>query len=97
MAGDDLGYFHQALFERQRHVLGVRVHHDADERGHAKPQRLGREDGLVAGDVAVVLQQLDPPPARRGGQRYLVGKFGNGEAGVVLQGSEQGAVGAVEA
>ncbi|MNV94809.1 hypothetical protein D3C71_1896390 [compost metagenome] len=56
MAGDDLGDLHQALFERQRHVLGVRVHHDADERGHAKPQRLGREDGLVAGDVAVFLQ-----------------------------------------
>jgi len=55
VAGDDLGNFHQPLLECQRHVLGMRIHHDADERGHVKPQRLGREVGLVAGDVCARL------------------------------------------
>ncbi|MNE93115.1 hypothetical protein D3C80_1909200 [compost metagenome] len=74
----------------------MRIHHDADKRRHPEPQRLGRKDGLVTGDVAVILQQFDPSPAGRCGQRYLIGKLGNGKAGIVLQGSEQGAIGAVE-
>ena len=68
MAGDDLWNFHEPLLKGARHFLGVRVHHDAHERGHAKPQGLGREDGLVAGDVAGLFQQFDSPPTGGGGQ-----------------------------
>ncbi|MCY1432915.1 hypothetical protein D9M71_489240 [compost metagenome] len=96
MTGNDFGNLHQPLLEGPGHFLGVRVHHDADKSSHAKAQRLGGKDGLVAGDVAVLFQQLDPSPARRGGQRDVVGQLGNGQSRVVLQGSQQGAVGTVD-
>ena len=58
--------------------------------------QLGRVEQRHAGpDDPVLLQPLDPPPARRGRQADPVRDLGHGEGGILLQASENLAVDAI--
>ena len=58
---------------------------DADKGGQAQPQRLRLQQRHPAADHAGLLQLLNAPPARRGGQADALGDLRQRQGGIPLQ------------
>ena len=92
----DLGPRRRGALEGLQRLLVLGRERHAHEDVDRQADRLGVEQRGIALDHARLLERLDPPPARRGGQADLLGEVGIAQAAVLLQPLENAPIDGIE-
>ena len=88
----DFGDFGYTVRENLKPVIAMLGGAYCDDYRYAETKAVAIEDGDPSFDDAVLFKSLDPLPAGRGGQAYLLGDIRHGERCIILKKGKNAAV-----
>ena len=96
VAFEDVGDLCDLAFKGVEQVFGLGLQGYFHENRGGAAHLAGVQKGDIGGDDALVLEALDAAVAGGGREVYLFAEVGIGDAGILLQGGEDAAVGCVQ-